>query len=563
MKSKGDRFLLLRFVVGVLCLMAVPACAWGQQGGGMGSIRNASGGEDEPLTFTHILTPGDRGEWPITAKEGETIIVSASSTAFDPAIEVVDSAGKVLAQNDDVRTGDQQALVLFRFAKAGNYKVLVKGFKSKGGGEYVFTVRRFVSVDLPLGGRLAGSLSRSGVKWFRFPVAAGQTLVVTARAANFQPVLDHFAPNGEAMVAAPQALGTQRARRMVFRTETAGDTYVKLGGGRPGASYAITLAAAQMIPTTIDAKTTSRRLEAGGLDVWTFQGKPGDVVLIEARATGAKVKASLGYVPTAAKAGEQATSSIEPGADVVFLPYDLKASGDMVALLRREGTYHATVSQPLGLSVEYTMAVSRKAKSLPETAEVPGTLKIGGSDYWTVEGARGRILRLEALAEQFDVTLTLFNPQGEQVAANDDGGAGHNALLTTILTDAGRYLLRVSVFGDGGSGTYRVRRITDPIRSLTLGERGPGTIGVGGTGIWSLQGKAGQTIVLSVRSRDFDTAVRLFGPDGLEVANNDDSEEGTDSLLSVRLPLDGVYTIWVSGKQGSGQYVVRCLDLDG
>jgi len=123
-------------------------------------------------------------------------------------------------------------------------------------------------------------------------------------------------------------------------------------------------------------------------------------------------------------------------------------------------------------------------------------------------------------------------------------------------------LVRVHAHGDGGSGAYKLRRLPNPVKPLPLGVLTKGTIGEGGVGIWSFTGRKDQTIIISARSTDFDTFVRIYGPDGLEIASADDGGEGTDSLLAVRLPLDGTYTIWTSAKSGSGSYTIKVSDAD-
>ena len=45
-----------------------------------------------------------------------------------------------------------------------------------------------------------------------------------------------------------------------------------------------------------------------------------------------------------------------------------------------------------------------------------------------------------------------------------------------------------------------------------------------------------------------------------ERAADDNGGEGTDSLLSVRLPLDGAYTVWVSAQSGGGRYSLRLIE---
>jgi hypothetical protein len=533
-------------------------------GGGQGgrSGRSLDPDNSDAVSYTHILTPGDRGEWPLSAHEAETIIVSASSTAFDPAIEVVDSTGKVLAQNDDIRPGAQDALVLVRIPKTGSYKILVKGFKSAGGGQYTFTLTRFVPTDVPVGTRVAGSMPRGKSQWVRFPAEAGQTLVVTARAASFDPSLVLYAPTGEKLASDLNASSGGRTQRASFRAEKKGDYYARMASpGNVSASFAVTVASARVVPTTIGAANPNHSLEPGGLDIWTFPGKAGDIVRVDGRSAGAPVSAELEFVPAAVNPGDNDNAE-EGSREIVLLPSDPKATGRAVALLRRTGTYQVTISQNLGMGTDYTLTTFRPEKLWDGEADVSGALGIGESDYWAVDGAPGQILRCQGLADQFDVALELYDPLGERIEVNDDGAGERNALMTALLRERGRYLVRVFAIGDGGSGPYRLHKTASPVRALRMGMKTDGNVGNGSEDIWSFTGKAGQTVIISARSGEFDTVVRLFGPDGLEVAAADDGGEGTDSLMAVKLPLEGKYTLWVSPKSGAGKYSLRVIDAE-
>jgi hypothetical protein len=99
------------------------------------------------------------------------------------------------------------------------------------------------------------------------------------------------------------------------------------------------------------------------------------------------------------------------------------------------------------------------------------------------------------------------------------------------------------------------------VHPLPFGPPAAGTLGAEAAGIWSFQGRKDQTIVIIARSTDFDAQVRVFGPDGLEIATGRGSSAGTD-LSSVRLPLDGTYTLWVTARSGVGSYSVRVIDAD-
>jgi len=545
-------------------LLSTSALAQGGQGGfGGGGIGGGVGnpqGAGDRISGRSILTPGQYGEWPVAIREGETIIVHVTSTAFDPAVELVDSNNKVIAQNDDVRVGEQDSQLLYRFGKAGKYRILVKAFKGAGGGQYELTLRRFIATDAKLGSRMSDTLEQTGARWYRFAADREQTVIVAASAAAFRPSVAIFSPIGEERSAA--GADNQRVRRATYQIETKGDHYVRIGGpvgGRSG--FAVTIAMAREFQTAVGQANPPRQLPAGGMDVWTLSGKAGDLLRVRASGEGAGVTATADFVEAATKPQEAPTGE-RPVTALVTLEGDEKSPGDLAVLLNRTGSFRVSVSQPLNLPVTYSLTTSAAGKAWKEFETTGGALRLGDSDYWFIEGKAGRIVQLEAMSDAFDTTIEMLGPHGDTIGANDDGAGGRGSLLTQLLAENGRYLIRVHAHGDGGSGLYRLRWLPNPVRALVLGTPSASTLGSGGTGIWSFTGRKDQTVIISARSTDFDTFVQLHGPDGVEIISADDGGEGTDSLTAVRLPVDGTYTLWVTAKSGAGNYSVRVIDAD-
>lgn len=77
-----------------------------------------------------------------------------------------------------------------------------------------------------------------------------------------------------------------------------------------------------------------------------------------------------------------------------------------------------------------------------------------------------------------------------------------------------------------------------------------------------IRGRPGETLLVRMTSDDFDTRLhwgRGDGADWEEEAQNDDSGDGTDSRLVVRLGRDGEYQLRAAGfdEDASGEYVLR------
>ncbi|HLJ54197.1 MAG TPA: hypothetical protein VKT77_04105 [Chthonomonadaceae bacterium] len=548
--------------VAALSSVADAAIGQGGQGGfGGGGALTADAREGDPVSFQHILTPGDSGEWPITARAGETVIVFVASNSFDPAAQIVDAAGKVLAENDDVRPGDQNSLILYRFANAGDYKILVKGFKSAAGGQYTLRLQRFMAIDLRKGERNAATLGRTGARWHRFSADQFETLVISVQSATFAPQVEVYMPTGQIVSLYERQHGSPgHARNAILQAPLKGDYYLQVIG-RENAGYVATIATARVAPLAIGVASAARRLDAGGLDLWTFPGKAGDVLRVRAAGAGPSPTVSVWRRQSADKPEEQTDSAVG-GEPVIPLPVGAKRTGEMVVMLNRTGTHQIEVSQSQGLPTDYTITVTPASRPWTAGRDPAAALPVGGSDFWALDGKAGEVVKLEGLAEAFDIELELFNPRGDSVDRNDDGAGGHNALITALLKDTGRYLLRVHAYGDGGGGTYKLVRRPDPVRMVKIGGRVEAVVGAGASDVWSFEGRSGQTLILSVRSHDFNTRAIVYGPDAIEIANDEMGHDGTDSLISVRLPLNGLYTIWISSRDAGGKYVLKLVDAE-
>ena len=68
--------------------------------------------------------------------------------------------------------------------------------------------------------------------------------------------------------------------------------------------------------------------------------------------------------------------------------------------------------------------------------------------------------------------------------------------------------------------------------------------------------------LVSVRSSDFEPTVSLRSPDGVQLAADDKGSAATGTLLAIKLPQTGRYTVWVGSRRGAGGYTMRLIDGD-
>jgi nitrate reductase NapE component len=93
-----------------------------------------------------------------------------------------------------------------------------------------------------------------------------------------------------------------------------------------------------------------------------------------------------------------------------------------------------------------------------------GTIEVGGrvdgeldtifeADDWTFQGSAGQVVTIScnaAVGSGTDPRINLLGPDGDFIAADDDGGTNYNAILRNITLPAdGEYTIKVDVFDTG------------------------------------------------------------------------------------------------------------------
>ena len=98
-------------------------------------------------------------------------------------------------------------------------------------------------------------------------------------------------------------------------------------------------------------------------------------------------------------------------------------------------------------------------------------------------------------------------------------------------------------------------KIIDVAGSIERGDRVSGAIGKLEVDVWTFDGVKGEHVTVEVVG--FDALLRLFGPDGGLIYENNDELAGFGSTISTFLRSDGTYTIEVSGAVGNlGEYEI-------
>lgn len=216
------------------------------------------------------------------------------------------------------------------------------------------------------------------------------------------------------------------------------------------------------------------------------------------------------------------------------------------------------------------------------TAEDPTLRGRGPYQLWSVRGKRGRRVTIDMTSSSFDAFLILRGPDGFVMAANDDGGDDNNARINTIFPRTATYTIVAAAYASGMRGDYGltigewvvpdVPGAGEP-QSLAMGATRDGLLEPGdevtGDGPfqdrWSFDMPQDGRFRLEMRSTDIDSYLILLGPDGAQLATNDDGS-GRDAIITMKAPAAGRYTALATtfGDQPNvGAYRVALSEVTG
>jgi hypothetical protein len=208
-------------------------------------------------------------------------------------------------------------------------------------------------------------------------------------------------------------------------------------------------------------------------------------------------------------------------------------------------------------------------------------------DVWRFPVQARHRYRVTLRSDDFDAYLSVGANPAEQCGDctnDDDGAGGTDALVEFTGRVDGTFQIRANSYDEGETGEYHLT-LEDAGLVEEEGHEGHDDAADAGTPIvagapvtgslargdrkmdnsymdtWTYQGRAGETLVITVRSEEFDTYVTLGEYEGGEcrgMDGDDNSGGGTDSRITTELPNDGAFHIHVrsSGQGETGTYTL-------
>ena len=443
--------------------------------------RTIAPGQSAPgeLTARDPTTRGRRAPyhiWTLDGHRGQRITIDLMASEFDPYLVLRDEAGYPIGSDDDSGEGNNARLHVV-LPRDGRYSIVVTAFNENSRGRYTLAVTAW---DVP-----------------------------TAAAPG---------------VASSLTVGTSADGILEPGDEIAGD-------------------GPYQDRWTIDARAGQRLrvdLHSGDFDAYLVLLDPGGQRIAYDDDSGEGNDASLGFRAPAAGRYTVLATSYQDTPQV--------------------GAYRITLSEETGNFADPgTAAVLRPGPAQEGRLEAgDATGSRGLEDRWTFDGREGQLARIDVISTNFDTYAVLLQ-NGTPLDSNDDGGEGNNSRLTTILPRSGTYTVAVSAYSQGSSGgRYTVQlAFSEPpagagrVERLQVGRTASGRLEAGdrprsGGGYqdqWEFDGRQNQNIMLEMRSTDFDAYLELRDADGNVIAENDDGGDGTNALISARLPRNGRYRV--------------------
>jgi len=298
-------------------------------------------------------------------------------------------------------------------------------------------------------------------------------------------------------------------------------------------------------------------LLAGWSDQWTYTSSGDEVVSVAVRAASHRwdpfleIRDANGRLLVSDDNGGEGYDS-HAGAVWLAQPgnYSIYISGQTGA-----GLYEVEVTsvQPEGGAAEYGQAVEGEITELTEW------------QVWTFTGTAGDVVEVKMIPAQasLDCLLDLYDPDGLIVAADDPSDRPDATVVSAPLAADGLYRIAARSTNDT-VGAYRLevsRLMSEGGGELSLRQTVTGTILPGETHQYTFEGREADltTVLIGALGGQLDTSLKVLGPDGVELAADDNSGSVRDARIEgLSLPTTGEYTVVAgAGAQTGGRYWLR------
>lgn len=510
-----------------------------------------------------VLSPGDKVEWKIDAKAGQILMAKADSDAFDPAIVVEDPKGKVLIQNDDREEGDQSPFIIVRCPADGVYKLRVVSFRNNAGGRFNMRMRQFYAQDIQPGETKTPNMLVERVDdgrvaiWTRYrakkgEVIAMQTMFFANEGCGLRSVIG---PTGTPADATDVPLpGQDRA----FRANQDGDYYAEWHASGPKSGE---------VRTTISLVT---QLKGTNDERREIKLQPHERAIVEIPFTaGVPTRTTLTYpdeavqyayfVPSGRKDSPIDTAETDGSwwTTQTLATFRLKNGDhkDLIRIFKREGTAIVGLVNSSDKPQTFAYANTTKLDSWTNGPVVTDKLGIAESKYYILDSSKSDLKKVWTKTSAFEMQLDIFNMQGDLANSMIDL-KNHSPSDDLYFPNAGKFLVRISCVGNGGSGEFQLRQ--DSTLPTAYASAAPGTVKLTGEnfGLYAVELKKGVRYEVVLEDQDSACSVDLLDDEGTFLSSPT-IRFGAMRAFYFTPVRDGRHRLWIRGRPGDYKFVLR------
>ena len=411
---------------------------------------------------------GDFDYFRFQAERGQSYQIDvALGTLDDSVVSLVDSDGGWLDTNDDY--GDTLASRLYWTApSSGERYVAVEGY---GIGTYTLTVSLSDLIDdhansereataIRVGADVRGALDYDGdIDFFRFQAEQGQSYQIDVALGTLDDsIVDLYDSDG--WLETNDNYGETFASRLYWEALSSGERYVAVEGYGIG-TYTLTVSLSDLIDdhANREGEATAIRVGAdvrgaldydGDIDYFRFQAERGQSYQIDV-ALGT-LDESIVYLYDGD--GLFLDSNEDNGANFGSrLYWEAPSSGERYVVVWGYGTGTYTLTVSLSDLIDDHGDWEGDATAIRVGADVRGAVDYDDDvDFFRFQAERGQSYQIDvALGTLDDSELVLLDPDGRELAYNDDNGANFGSRLYWEAPSSGE---RYVVVWGYGTGTY-------------------------------------------------------------------------------------------------------------
>lgn len=567
-------------LLGLACVVA-----YGQQGGSQGpvmgdgttqGIERSIAGYLNGNEIKSILTPGDPLEWDLELKAGQVVVAEARSDSFDPAMEIAKD-GKVLFKNDDRYPGDQRPLLFWRCEVEGKYKLRVRSYLDKVGGQTFVRFKTYHSVDLSSGEIVERELDSKERFFLRVPMKAGQIKDVISEIGgpnNFMAF--HFnqviAPNGLPDISLSAPLnGTVNG----FMAPVAGDYYLMYtpNTGLEVRTGRIRVGTREVVPGKLEKVGNSYTVKAptNVPALWEISVKKGEFLEASATDLSLSCRFVLAEVPDVSK------FDMEKPETNPFYPRPRQTEEppfDVLPGRARDGritVFHVTRDAKLWLATDgrgpekkqFAVQVKPAAESYAEDKANTGKLKVGSTDYWAFNAKAGDVMTLNSIATEFSQQVVVRDPDMSEIRQATADPDQNTESWRMIIQKPGRYLVAVSCLGDGGGGDYSLTRKVYEAKEFGRSVSAKSEITPGQVQIWKFTAAPNDPMLVRWISSNWDYGVSIYDEKGNPVHFQLQDIDKSNRLGILKVNQPQTYVFVLTGGAQRSNYEIKLGDLPG